>query len=100
MMLSCANLFYRDVKYVVDVILTFAIFFTPVFYDASLFGKWETLLLLNPIGAMLECINDIVINHQAPKWIWFYYSGINSILSFFIGWNLFHKVEPVFAERI
>ena len=32
LLLSCANLFFRDVKYIVDVILTFGIFFTPVFY--------------------------------------------------------------------
>jgi len=35
LVLSCANLFYRDVKYIIDVILTFAIFFTPVFYEAK-----------------------------------------------------------------
>ncbi len=35
--LSAASLFFRDVKYIVEVFLTFAIFFTPVFSDTSLF---------------------------------------------------------------
>ena len=42
---SCTNLLFRDVKYIVEVILTFGIFFAPVFYEAKMFGKWETILL-------------------------------------------------------
>src|SRR5262249_27313876 len=39
LLLSAANLFFRDVKYIVEVGLTFAIFFTPVFYDVDMFGS-------------------------------------------------------------
>ncbi len=38
MILSAACLFFRDVKYIVEVFLTFGIFFTPVFYDMRMFG--------------------------------------------------------------
>jgi len=100
MILACGNLFYRDVKYIVDVILTFAIFFTPVFYEASLFGKWETLLLMNPVGSILECINTVVVLHQPPAFIWFSYAGIISITVFIGGWIIFHKAEPTFSDNI
>ncbi|MDQ2930320.1 MAG: hypothetical protein M3Y05_05805 [Gemmatimonadota bacterium] len=30
LLLSCANLFFRDVKYTVQVVLMFGIFFTPI----------------------------------------------------------------------
>jgi len=60
MLLSCANLFFRDVKYIVEVLLTMGIFFTPVFYEAEMFGKWAPVLLLNPVGAILESINAVV----------------------------------------
>src|SRR6185437_3924624 len=36
--LGCANLFFRDVKYIVQVLLTFGIFFTPVFFEPRMFG--------------------------------------------------------------
>ncbi|VAX34853.1 hypothetical protein MNBD_UNCLBAC01-1095 [hydrothermal vent metagenome] len=100
MMLSCGNLFYRDVKYIVDVVLTFAIFFTPVFYSADLFGTWGTLLLLNPVGAILECINSVIVLHQPPSMIWMGYSAFWAFFSFWIGWVIFHKAEPLFAESI
>ena len=100
MMLACANLFYRDVKYIVEVIAMFAIFFTPVFYDSKMFGKWETLLLLNPLGSILECLNAIVILHQPPNYFWLAYSGFWGIVVFLISWKIFHQLEFAFAEYI
>ena len=98
--LSCANLFFRDVKYIVDVIVTFAIFFTPVFYEASMFGRWEPILLLNPMGAMLENINFIVVYQNPPDLIWMMYSAIWAIGGLLLAWNIFHKAEFSFAENI
>lgn len=100
MLLSCANLFFRDVKYIVEIILTFAIFFTPVFYEASIFGKWETLLLLNPVGSILECINTVVVLRRPPNYFWLSYAASCGIGWFFLGWNVFHRLEYSFAENI
>ncbi len=57
--LSCANLFFRDVKYIVQVLLTFGIFFTPVLYDPSLMGPTGAkLVMLNPIAPLLEALRE------------------------------------------
>jgi len=98
--LSAANLFFRDIKYVVETILMFGIFFTPVFYNADQFGNWRVLLLLNPIGSILESINNVVVLQEAPQLIWVGYASIASLLMFCIGMIVFHKKEPVFAENI
>jgi ABC-type polysaccharide/polyol phosphate export permease len=100
MFFSCANLFFRDIKYIVEVILTFGIFFTPVFYEAKMFGKWETLLLLNPIGSILESINTVVVLHQAPNLHWVGYATIWAIGGLLLAWTIFHKAEYTFAENI
>lgn len=100
LILACANLFFRDVKYIVEVILTFGIFFTPVFYEAEMFGRWAPLFLLNPVGALLESINAVVIFHRAPDMIWLGYSALCSIGGFLIAWNIFHRGEFAFAENI
>ena len=100
LLLSCGNLFYRDVKYIVDVILTFGIFFTPVFYEASMFGRMKTLLLLNPVGSILESINDVVVLHQAPEIFWVVYACVFSVFTFVGGWIIFQMAEPKFAECI
>jgi ABC-type polysaccharide/polyol phosphate export permease len=53
--LSCANLFFRDVKYIVQVLLTFGIFFTPVFFEPAMFGtRGAAIAMLNPMSPILE----------------------------------------------
>lgn len=100
LILSSANLFFRDVRHIVEVILMFGIFFTPVFYEASTFGKWKTLLLLNPISSILEGVNSILVLHKMPEAAWFSYAFIASVFIFFAGLRIFHKTEPLFAEYI
>ena len=100
LILSAANLFFRDIKYVVEIILMFGIFFTPVFFDASMFGRYKTLLLLNPISGILEAVNNTVVLHKMPDTFWLSYAGIISILIFVVGITLFKKIEPLFAENI
>ena len=99
-LLSSANLFFRDIKYVVEIILMFGIFFTPVFYDADSFGSWKIFLLLNPVGSLLEDLNRIILLHRMPDLFWLGYAGITSVVMFLAGLAVFHKNEPMFAENI
>lgn len=98
--LAAANLFFRDVKYVVEIILMFGIFFTPVFYEASAFARWSFIMLLNPIGSILEGINRVVVHHQSPELFWLGYAILTSVSMFLIGATLFRRSEPLFAENI
>lgn len=63
--LSCANLFFRDVKYMVQVFLSFGIFFTPVLVDAPMFGpRIAPVIMLNPVSPLLEGLRLAVVDHH------------------------------------
>lgn len=97
---AAASLFLRDVKFIVEVFLTFAIFFTPVFYDSSILGNWAPLLLVNPVSPLIEGIASTLILHQAPSLPWLAYSvGCAAVLSA-IAISMFKRLEPLFAESI
>jgi len=100
LLLAAANLFFRDVKYIVEIILMFGIFFTPVFYDASTFGRLKILMVLNPMGSILECLNQCIVLKQMPNPHWLIYAGTTSVTMFFIGMFTFHSKEQLFAENI
>jgi ABC-type polysaccharide/polyol phosphate export permease len=100
LLLSAANLFFRDVKYIVEVVMMFAIFFTPVFYEASMFGRWGQLLLLNPVAPILEGLSTAVVGHQAPDPMWTAYSAVWALLLVGVGPAVFARLEPMFAESI
>ena len=52
---ASANLFFRDVKYILQVLLTFGIFFTPVLFEPAMFSaRVGRLLMLNPLTPIFE----------------------------------------------
>jgi ABC-type polysaccharide/polyol phosphate export permease len=100
LLLSAANLFFRDVKYLVEVVLTFAIFFTPVFYSASQFGDAGKLLLLNPVAPILEGLDATIVQGHAPDPFWTLYAVGWALVLLLITPAIFLRLEPKFAESV
>jgi len=100
LLLSSLNLFFRDVKFIVEVILMFAIFFTPVLYNVEMVGKWAPLLLINPMAPLLEGIRDTAVLGQMPDPLWTSYACIMSFGILIVGYKAFKNLENMFAERI
>lgn len=67
MLVACANVFYRDVKYLVAVVVSFGIFFTPVFYEPEMFGpRGSQLMMLNPVAPLLEGLRLVTVGEATP----------------------------------
>jgi lipopolysaccharide transport system permease protein len=101
LLLSMANLFYRDVKYVFDVVLTVWMFASAVVYPVDDIGGWAgTLIRANPMTAIVEAYRHVLLYGAAPDSVSF---GAAAILAFALlpmAWLLFHRSEFRFAENI
>lgn len=100
MIVSAASLFFRDVKFIVEVFLTFGIFFTPVFYNVSMLGDKGKWLLLNPVSPILEGLSACIVRHQPPNLAWLAYALSFALVSSLGGYVFFKHLEPAFAESI
>ena len=100
MFVSAASLFFRDVKYIVEVLLTFGIFFTPVFYDVRMLGAKGKWLLLNPVAPVLEGLGACVARRQPPDLFWLAYSAGFGLILLVVAYVFFKHLEPAFAESI
>jgi len=104
LLLSAANLFFRDVKYLVEVVLTFAIFFTPVFHSVddivAKFGRTGELLLLNPVAPVLEGLDAVIVGGHAPDPLWTGYAAGWALLLLIVTPAIFLRLEPRFAESV
>ncbi len=116
--LSCANLFYRDVKYIVQVLLTFGIFFTPVFFEPAMLGaRGATIAMLNPLAPMLEGLRlSVTLGHNllepltstlatgAVVMIWspwfLVYSALLTLVGLPAAALLFYRSQYAFAEYV
>jgi lipopolysaccharide transport system permease protein len=116
--LSCANLFFRDVKYIVQVLLTFGIFFTPVFFEPAMFGsRGAAIAMLNPMSPILEGLRlSVTLGHNlleplsttlasgAVVTVWsplfLLYACIVPLIGLPAAALLFHRSQYAFAEYI
>ena len=99
-LVSAASLFFRDVKFLVEVLLTFGIFFTPVFYDVHMFGAKGHWLLFNPVAPMLDGLSSCIARHQPPELAWLSYGFGFCLLLLIVSYVTFKRLEPAFAESV
>lgn len=111
---SCANVFFRDAKHLVQIILSFGIFFTPVFFNADAFGATGSrIAMLNPIAPILEGLRlTVVQGHNLTQplagyagslaWTPTYliYAAVWAVATFLASMVLFRRAEFDFAEYV
>ncbi len=111
---SCANVFFRDAKHLVQIVVSFGIFFTPVFFNADTFGpRGARYMMANPLGPILEGIRLAVVdghNLMVPLignggtlvWSpWFLaWSAAWAVFGTLAAAVIFHRAEFAFAEYV
>lgn len=65
LLLSMANLFYRDVKYVLEVALPPWMFATSVLYPLPKSGHWTWLIAMNPMTPIIDAYRGVILLGQA-----------------------------------
>lgn len=110
---SCANVFFRDAKHLVQIVLSFGIFFTPVFFDAGALGvTGSRLLMLNPLAPLLEGLRLAIVqghNLLAPivnagvvSWTPWYlaYAALWAVGGSLLSMAVFRRAEFKIAEYV
>jgi lipopolysaccharide transport system permease protein len=99
--LSAANVKYRDISYVIPVLLQFWLFLTPVVYPSSLVPeRWRVLYGLNPMAGVVEGFRWALLGTgSATGGIVFASTG--AVLLLGIGGLLyFRRMEREFADVV
>lgn len=100
LIVSMANLFYRDVKYLFEVAITVWMFATSVVYPVSgVGGKLGMVLMLNPMTPIIDAYRNVILL-DTPPGPGFAATAALSLLVLIWGWLNFHRAEFSFAENI
>ena len=97
---SSINVKYRDVRYALPFFIQLLIFLTPVIYPASILGKHQWLLYLNPMSGVIETMRAGLLGVGTINWLVFGFSALLSIFLFFLGVLYFKRSERFFADII
>lgn len=99
LIVSMANLFLRDVKYIFEMVLTVWMFATSVVYPVALVGgKTGMILMLNPMTPILDGYRAAIIHGQWPAPGPLAAASVLALLTLGVGWLVFHRAEYRFAE--
>ena len=101
LIIAMANLFYRDVKYIFEVVLTVWMFATSVLYPVSLIGgRTAKLMYLNPMTSIVDGYRRAMVMGENPLTPAFAASAAIASVMFVAAWILFHRAEYRFAENV
>ncbi len=101
LVLAMANLFYRDVKYLFELVVTLWMFATPVVYPIDMVqGKLGALLRLNPMVGIVNAFRAVVVRGAVPDAMSFAAVSAVSLVALLAAWVMFHRAEFTFAENI
>ena len=101
LILSMANLFFRDVKMIFEVFILLWMFISPVIYPTEALGaKLQWVLLLNPMAPIINSYRRLILEGRLPEINQLIYSLGISVFLLIVGAYLFRRFEHLFAENI
>jgi lipopolysaccharide transport system permease protein len=99
--LAALNLFFHDVRFLVGVTLTLWFYLTPVIYPVDLVPeKYQWIYDLNPMSLFINADRRVLLHGESPGLEKVALGLAISLATFLIGYYLFKKMEPGFADRI
>jgi lipopolysaccharide transport system permease protein len=97
--LSAIGPFFRDVKDFVQMFCVVGIYVIPVVYLPSMVpGMFQPVLYANPFSYLIWCFQDVCYFGRFEHPTAWVVLTILSVLSFSLGYRLFHKVKPYFGN--
>jgi len=100
LVLAMANLFYRDVKYLFEIVLMVWMFATSVVYPIDgLQGRTRFLLELNPMTPIIEAYRDVLLMGRWPG-TGFAVAAAATLVFAACAVVVFHRAESTFVENI
>jgi lipopolysaccharide transport system permease protein len=101
LLLAMGNLFYRDVKYLFEVLLTFWLFGSAVVYPLEAVGGVAgAIIRANPMTGIIDAYRRVVLFGVPPDPVSFLPAAVVSLALLPAAWVLFHRSEFRFAENI
>jgi ABC-type polysaccharide/polyol phosphate export permease len=98
-LVSSVNIFFRDVGQIINVLIGFWFFYTPIFYDPhTLSPALRIALKLNPLYHMVEGYRLALLGIGEPSLGGAAYLCLASFGSFALGGMVFKRLKPEFAE--
>jgi ABC-2 type transport system permease protein len=95
---AAANVYYRDVSHILQIVLSAWFYFTPIIYALDFIPvKYQWLFKLNPIIYVINGFRLAVYYGQVPQPRSIFASFVCGFAALIIGFGVFHKYQDDFV---
>ena len=100
MLTSAVNVFFKDMGQIINILLQFGIWITPIMWSYTMMGANAWILKINPVYYVTEGYRDSMLN---GIWFWqrpaqtVYFWGVTVVI-LLLGTRIFKKMKPHFAD--
>jgi lipopolysaccharide transport system permease protein len=99
--LAALNVYFRDVQYIWAVVLQAGFFAAPIIYPISIIPEnYVWVIMLNPMTRIIDMLRGSVIYSSAPVSGDVIFIVVSALMMLVIGYAIFAKLEPGFAEEM
>lgn len=96
-----ANVVFRDVQYLLSVLLQLCFFLTPVFYESDLVpAHFQPMYHLNPFVSLVNAYRNVLIYGAWPDWKTLWWPCLLAVVFMFVGYRLFMHIKFRFVEEL
>ncbi len=95
------NLFYRDIQYVMNLVILLWFYLTPVIYPVEMFpDQYRWIFQVNPMAVLINAYRQVLLNGAAPNLMSLGIAlGASLVLLGLAQW-IFKKLEGQFADVV
>jgi lipopolysaccharide transport system permease protein len=98
---AAANLLYRDIQYLLGLILTLWMYLTPIIYPADIVpDRFRFLFQINPIAVIVNAYRQVILGGGEPKYSSLLIALLLSLITLLVGLAYFKSREKIFADNI
>lgn len=99
MLVSAITVYFRDMQFLLNVIMMAWQFLTPVMYTVDMVPEeLRGIFYLNPMTPIIVAYRDVFYYKQAPELHTFIMGTVMGVVILIIGWATFGKLKKRFAE--
>ncbi len=98
---SSLNVFFRDIEYILSIIMMIWFYMTPIVYTVEMIPeKYKTLFYLNPMTNIVIFYRDILFYKRMPSFGFMGGVFLYSLTMIVIGFFVFQKLQKNFVEEL
>jgi ABC-type polysaccharide/polyol phosphate export permease len=113
--LATVNVFYRDTRLVMEVVMLAWFFMTPIFYSIdqvlpngisrdglvlSSYDAQRLMRIVNPMASIISSYRDVLYRGAQPGIDFFMRTAVTALFFLVVGYLFFLRFSPIFGEEI